>query len=193
MAEGVSITALLQRWRGGDQAALDALTPVVYQTLQRLAARYLDRESPAHTWQPTDLVHEAFLQLADADIDWTDRGHFFAVAARQMRRLLVDHARAKRRAKRGGTRIAVTFDESTIPADEPSLDMLDLDRALERLGEHDPRKAETITLHIFGGLAYEEMARLQAVSPATIKRDLRFARAWLAAEMQGPKDGGMPS
>ena len=193
MATGISITALLQRWRSGDQAALDALTPVVYQTLQRLAGRYLERESPAHTWQPTDLVHEAFLQLADADVDWADRSHFYAVAARQMRRLLVDHARAKRRAKRGGTRVAVTLDEATIPADAPSLDMLDLDRALERLSEHDPRKAETITLHVFGGLAYEEMARLHAVSAATIKRDLRFARAWLAAEMQGPKDGGLSS
>lgn len=189
MTDDRSITRLLERWQAGDEDAFAALTPMVYQTLRRLAARHLRSESPGHTWQPTDLVHEAFLQMADADVDWNGRAHFYAVAARQMRRLLIDHARGKQRSKRGGDQIRVTLVEDSVPAQEASLDLLDLDRALEALAGQDARKAEIIELHVFGGLSYEEMAKLLDVSAATVKRDLRFARAWLTREMRADDEG----
>ncbi|TVQ49477.1 MAG: sigma-70 family RNA polymerase sigma factor [Gammaproteobacteria bacterium] len=188
MTNDHSITRLLERWQAGDEDAFAALAPMVYQTLRCLAAKHLRRESPGHTWQPTDLVHEAFLQIADADVDWTSRAHFFAVAARQMRRLLIDHARGKQRAKRGGDQIRVTFIEDSTPAARADLDLLDLDRALEALAQQDSRKARIIELHVFAGLGYEEMAQLLEVSAATVKRDLRFARAWLTRELNGKRE-----
>lgn len=193
MVQHQSVTLLLERWRAGDEAAFAALAPVVYDTLRRLAARHLRSESPGHTWQPTDLVHEAFLQIADADIDWNGRAHFYAVAARQMRRLLVDHARGKQRAKRGGDLIRVTLVEESLPDEHDELSLLDLDHALERLAQNDARKAEIIELHVFGGLTYDEMAQLLDISAATVKRDLRFAKAWLARELAGDgEEGDLP-
>jgi RNA polymerase sigma factor (TIGR02999 family) len=191
MVQDQSVTLLLDRWRAGDEAAFAALAPIVYDGLRRLAARHLRSESPGHTWQPTDLVHEAFLRIADVDIEWNGRAHFYAVAARQMRRLLVDHARGKQRFKRGGDRIRVTLAEESSPASE-EFSLLDLDNALERLDQSDPRKAEIIELHTFGGLTYEEMALLLDISAATVKRDLRFAKAWLARELAG-NDGRVDS
>lgn len=189
MTDDQPITRLLENWRAGDEGALAALAPVVYQTLRRLAARHLRNESPGHTWQPTDLVHEAFLQIADADVDWNGRAHFYAVAARQMRRLLIDHARGKHRAKRGGDCIRVTLVEDSVGSESENLNLLDIDRALEELARQDARKAEIIELHIFGGLSYKEMAQLLDISAATVKRDLRFAKAWLARELRTDEEG----
>lgn len=184
MSDTTSVTVLLQQWRRGDEAALEKLTPLIYKQLRRIAARYLRDEPPGHTWQATDLVHESYLQLAGADVDWQDRAHFLAVAARQMRRLLVDHARNKRRAKRGGGALPVTFEEGLLPAQSPDEDLLDLDRALERLAERDTRKAAILELHVFGGLSYEEIAAALDLSTATVNRELRFARAWVFKEVQ---------
>ncbi len=192
MVQDHSVTLLLDRWRAGDEAAFAALAPVVYDALRRLAVRHLRSESPGHTWQPTDLVHEAFLQIADVDIEWNGRAHFYAVAARQMRRLLVDHARGKQRFKRGGDLIRVTLVEASSPDVSEEFSLLDLDNALVRLDQSDPRKAEIIELHAFGGLTYDEMAQLLDISAATIKRDLRFAKAWLARELAG-NDGKVDS
>lgn len=190
MTDDQAITRLLENWRAGDEDALAALAPVVYQTLRRLAARHLRSESPGHTWQPTDLVHEAFLQIADADVDWNDRAHFYAVAARQMRRLLIDHARGKQRAKRGGGRIRVTLVDDAVPGESAkNLNLLDLDSALEGLARQDARKAEIIELHVFGGLSYMEMAQLLDISATTVKRDLRFAKAWLARDLRAGDEG----
>ncbi|MCC5869332.1 MAG: sigma-70 family RNA polymerase sigma factor [Gammaproteobacteria bacterium] len=192
MVQDHSVTLLLERWRAGDEAAFAALVPIVYDTLRRLAARHLASESPSHTWQPTDLVHEAFLQIADADVDWNGRAHFYAVAARQMRRLLVDHARGKRRSKRGGELIRVTLVEEALPADADEFNLLDIEAALERLTQNDARKAEIIELHVFGGLTYDEIGQLLDISPATVKRDLRFAKAWLARELTAGEGGAEP-
>lgn len=187
MADPQTVTLLLQRWRQGDKQALASLAPMVYRELRRIAARYLRREALNHTWQPTDLVHEAYLQLADADIDWQDRAHFLAVAAQQMRRLLVDHARAKRRAKRGAGIHAITLDEELLPAQTPVDNLLDLDGALNRLAAQDVRKAAILELHVFGGLTYEETARVLDLSPATVSRELRFAKAWVYKEVQAQR------
>jgi RNA polymerase sigma factor (TIGR02999 family) len=189
MADPQTVTVLLQRWRQGDEEALASLAPMVYRELRRIAARYLRREAANHTWQPTDLVHEAYLQLAGADIDWQDRAHFLAVAAQQMRRLLVDHARGKRRAKRGAGIHAITLDEDLLPTQTPVDNLLDLDGALNRLAVKDSRKAAILELHVFGGLTYEETARVLDLSPATVSRELRFAKAWVYNEIQVQRTG----
>jgi RNA polymerase sigma factor (TIGR02999 family) len=176
------ITLLLQEWRAGSQDALERLTPVVYQELQQLARRCMAGERKDHTLQPTALVHEAFLRLVDARVPWRDRVHFFAVAARILRRILVDHARARGRAKRrGGQR--VDLDDVVLVSPEPPRELLALDAALSDLAAHDPRKADVVELHFFGGLTHEEIAEAVAVSPATVDRDLRLAKAWLRREM----------
>lgn len=188
MMDPHTVTSLLQRWQQGDQEALASLAPMIYRELRRIAARYLRGESAGHTWQPTDLVHEAYLQLAGAQVDWQDRAHFLAVAAKQMRRLLVDHARAKRRAKRGGGIHAVTLDEEMLPAQTPVDNLIDLDDALTRLAAQDERKAAILELHVFGGLTYDETARVLGLSPATVNRELRFAKAWVFKEVQAQRD-----
>jgi len=189
MNDSNTVTILLHQWRDGDPAALEKLTPMVYDQLRRIAQRYLRGEPAGHTWQATELVHESYLQLAGADVDWQDRAHFLAVAARQMRRLLVDHARNKRRAKRGGGALAVTFDEAVLPALQPDEDVLDLDSALEQLTAQDPRKAAILELHVFGGLTYEETARVLELSPATVSRELRFAKAWVYKTIHAERTG----
>jgi RNA polymerase sigma factor (TIGR02999 family) len=185
MTPNSRVTELLLDWRRGDNDALDQLVPIIYDELRRMAARQLRSERSDHTLQPTALVHEAYGRLIGADITWNDRAHFFAVAARTMRRVLVDHARAVNRDKRGGGIVRVTLDENAaVSATDPS-DVLALDEALERLALMDPRKAEVVQLHFFGGLTYDEIAEALGISAATVDRDLRMARAWLFHALGG--------
>jgi RNA polymerase sigma-70 factor (ECF subfamily) len=177
------ITALLREWRGGNGAALDRLTPVVYDELRRIARGYMRNERGGHTLQPTAVVHEAYLRLVDADVAWHDRVHFFAVAARLMRRILVDHAKARGRAKRGGALTPATLDEAVLVSPQRSSDLLALDAVLDALAVQDARKAQIVELHFFGGLTYDELAEAVAVSAATIHRELRLAKAWLQREL----------
>jgi RNA polymerase sigma factor (TIGR02999 family) len=177
------VTALLHAWRSGDAASFDRLMAVVYPELRAIAARHLSGEAEGHTLQPTALVHEAYLRLVGSEIEWEDRKHFFAVAARAMRRVLVDHARARRREKRGGDAIFVTLDDQ-LALEASGVDLVALDEALDRLAEHDERKARAIELHFFGGLSYDETARALDVSAATVDRDLRMGKAWLLHQLR---------
>ena len=177
------VTQLLLEWRSGNQQALDQLMPFVYDELRRLAAHYMRRERPEHTLQPTALVNEAYLRLVDVNISWQDRAHFFAVAARLMRRLLVDHAKAQHRVKRDGGPKVTLGDAAGVPF-QPALDVVALDEALTRLTEFDPRKTEIIELRFFGGLSNEEVAETMGVSRATVQRELRLAKAWLNHELK---------
>ena len=186
LSETPELTQLLANWRAGDKAALETLTPYIYKELRRLAQSYMDHERPSHTLQATALVHEAYLRLAGGGDEWEDRVHFFAVAARIMRRLLVDHARAKSRKKRGGGIEALALNESVVfsPDAEPAI--VELDEALDRLSQQDPRLAKVVELIFFGGLTYEEAAGALNISRTTLFRELRFAKAWLRDEL---KDG----
>ncbi len=164
----------------GDTAGLDALIPLVYDELHALAARYLRRERPDHTLQPTALVHEAYMRLTgQRSVDWTNRAQFFAVAAETMRRILVNHALAHRAAKRGGGATPVTLDDAADAAAEPDVDVVALDEALTALAALDPRQARVVELRYFAGLSIEETAEVLDVSPATVKREWSMARAWL--------------
>ena len=178
------ISRLLLRWRDGESAALDELMPLVYEELRRLARGAMRREGPGHALQTTAIVHEAYVRLIDAEIPFNDRVHFYAIAVRTMRRLLVDHARAETAAKRGGDWHRVTLSDDLQGREIPISDVLDLDAALDRLGEMDPRKARAIELHYFAGLGSEEIGKLLDVAPATVRGDLRFARAWLRRELE---------
>lgn len=149
-----------------------------------MAQRQLSHEPDGHTLQPTALVHEAYLRLVGAEVAWEDRQHFFAVAARAMRRVLVDHARAKSRDKRGGKATFVTLDDDLTLVAQSGVDLVALDDALDRLAEVDERKARAVELHFFAGLSYDETARALDVSPATIDRDLRMAKAWLLQQLR---------
>lgn len=174
------ITGRLIAWREGDAAALEQLIPAVYQELRRMAERYLRSESSGHTLQPTALVHEVFLQLfGNEKIDWQDRLHFFVVASHQMRRLLVDHARAKQAGKREGDRQRVELTETAMSTPALNPDVLALDQALERLAAEDPRAAQVVELRYFGGMTEMETAEALEISVATVKREWDFARAWL--------------
>ena len=183
MSDATHVTRLLLDWRGGNAQALDDLLPLVYDELRRLAARHMVGEADGHTLQPTALVHEAYVRLVDADIEWQDRAHFFAAASRVMRRMLVDHARARGRQKRGGGRARVTLHNADAVTPPPDLDLLALDEALETLAAQDPRKARAVELRYFGGLNLEEIAAVTDVSIATVHRDLRMATAWLMARL----------
>jgi RNA polymerase sigma factor (TIGR02999 family) len=179
------VTALLLAWRGGDQTALERLTPLVHAELRRLATHYLRRERAGHTLQPTALVNEAYLRLVNASqLPWQDRRHFFGVSARLMRQILVDAARARGYQKRGGDVLRVTLDPALLPAEPRDLDFLALDQALEELATFDARKAEVIELRFFGGLSIEETAATLSVSPETVKRDWRLARSWLRKRLE---------
>ena len=158
--------------------------PLVYAELHSLAQRRMQLERPDHTLQPTALVHEAFLRLAGGDVNVNDRVHFFALAASTMRRVLVDHAKSRRRDKRGGGAVAVSLDDALQVGAEPDEDILALDEALAELGTQDPRKARVIELHYFGGLNYDEIAATLDVGVATVNRDLRFAKAWLRKRLE---------
>ena len=177
-------TRLLLAWNAGDRSALDAMLPLVYDELHRLAARYLGGERPDHTLQPTALVHEAYVKLVDQHLQWKDRGHFFGVAARAMREVLIDYARRKGAKKRaGGVEVPI---ETAEPAVAPrAFDLLALDQALHRLAGLDERQARLVELRIFAGLTTDETAKVMDCSAATISRDFRHAEAWLRREMRG--------
>ncbi len=188
--ESAEITRLLKAWGGGDSAALDRLTPLVYEQLRRMARRYMRNERPGHTLQTTALVNEAYLRLVDTwNVDWTDRAHFYAVCAQVMRRILVDAARSRAAIKRGGQAdrvehsTAINLDQLPHPASEMSAQVCALDEALSMLAQIDPRRAHVIELRFFGGLTVEETAEVLQTSPQTVMRDWRLARAWLAREL----------
>jgi RNA polymerase sigma factor (TIGR02999 family) len=183
MDPSTEVTQLLLEWRRGERDALDRLVPLVYTELRRMASRELRSERPDHTLQPTALVHEAYTRLVNAQVPWADRAHFFAVAARTMQHVLVDHARGRQSEKRGGGAVRVTLDEGVeMKVFDPD-EMLALDAALDRLHKMDARKAEVVQLHFFGGLTYDEIAEVLSISAATVDRDLRMAKAWLHAEL----------
>lgn len=184
MTSPANITQLLVRWRDGDQAALDELLPLVYREMRRLAGYYLRRERLDHTLQPTALVHEAYLRLVgEREIDWRNRAHFFGIAAVRMRQILVDHARTRLAAKRGGGEYRLSLSEADHLAEKHDVSLLALDDALRRLEALDPQKSRIIELRYFGGLTIEETAEALRISPATVKRDWRMARAWLRSEI----------
>ena len=179
-----SVTDLLQAWASGNQAALDELLPLVYDELRRQARRYMRVQPAGHTLQTTALVHEAYLRLVgQPSVVWNGRAHFFGVAAKAMRSILVDHARARSAAKRGGSARAITLDDAGIAGPQASVDVLALDEALGRLAELDARKSRLVELRYFGGLGIDEAAAVLGVSPATVKREWTTARAWLRREL----------
>ena len=174
------VTALLSRWRKGDRAALDELMPLVYNELRRLAVSHLRRERDDHTLQPTALVHEAYLRLAAVrDGGFDDRAHFFGAAANAMRRILVDHARARKAQKRGADVQRVNLDEALVAGIDPRLDLVALDEALQQLAVVSPLKERVVELRYFGGLSIEQTAAVLGIAPATVKRHWAFARVWL--------------
>ena len=184
-----TVTELLLEWGKGDEQALARLIPLVHRELHQIARRCLAGENPGHSLQATALVNEAYLRLVDAKtVDWHDRAHFFAVSARAMRRILVDHARARRARKRGGQEAFVTFDQALVVGPEPGQDLVALDDALEALEKFDERKSRMIELRFFGGLSVEETAAVLDVSPETVMRDWRLAKAWLRREMRATRD-----
>jgi len=176
-------TQLLTNWRTGHDDALDQLTPLVYDELRRLAHRYMRSERGSHTLQATAVVHEAFLRLIQSEVPLQDRTHFFAVASRLMRRVLVDHARSRSRDKRYGLVKQVTLQDELPAAPDPAFDIVDLDNALEQLAQLEPRLAQAIELHYFGGLTYDQIASAVNASAATVHRDIRLARAWLLNQL----------
>jgi RNA polymerase sigma factor (TIGR02999 family) len=177
------VTRLLKEWGSGKKEALDELMPVVYQQLRKLASICLRSERPDHTLRATALVHEAYLRLVDADVVWQDRVHFFAVSARLLRRILVDHAKANNRQKRGGGVEALSLDEAVMIGPQMTGGIVELDIALQRLAGLDHRKSEIIELLCFGGLTYDETAAALKISPATVHRELKMAKAWLHREL----------
>lgn len=174
------VTQLLKDWGDGDKAALDKLMPLVYEELHRLAHQYMSRERTGHTLQTSALVNEAYFRLIDQkDVQWQNRAHFFGIAAQMMRRILVDHARSRASAKRGGIAHRVSLDEAMIVSEERAADVVALDDALKSLAEIDPRKSQIVELRFFGGLSIEETAEVLKVSPGTVMRDWTLAKAWL--------------
>lgn len=179
------ISRLLRAWTGQDASARDALVPIVYDELHRLAHHYMRGERAGHTLQTTALVNEAYLRLADVEqLHWTDRAHFFAMAATMMRRILVDHARAHARDKRGGGVVMTSLD-ADLAAPDRDVDVIALDQALERLAQIDPRQARLVELRYFAGLTIDEAAEALRISPGTLKREWVIAKAWLFRELQG--------
>lgn len=183
MVSSPTVTTLLREWRSGDKNALEQLTPLIYDDLRRIAARHLQSERSGHTLQATALVNEAFVRLAESDLALEDRAHFFAVAARTMRHILTDYGRARRSQKRGGGASPVTLHEDMVAAGS-STDIVDIDDALSRLAEFDERKSDVLVLHFFGGMTFDETAEALSISAATVDRDLRLGKAWLAKELR---------
>jgi RNA polymerase sigma factor (TIGR02999 family) len=178
------VTQLLTEWSHGDDAALAELTPLVYEQLRRLAHHFMEGQRPDHTLQTTALVNEAYLRLADqTNPRWQNRAHFFAVAARAMRQILVSYARSQRSQKRGGGGARIELDEAAIVSPEQSKEIVDLHEALERLAALDSRKAQVVELKYFGGLNYDEMAEVLNIARITVRRDWEFARTWLYTEL----------
>ena len=175
-----AVTRLLLDWSNGDRAALDKLVPLVYDELRRLAHHYMRQEREGHTLQTTALVNEAYVRLIDQNsVHWQGKAHFFAIAAQMMRRILVDYARSRRYAKRGGEGRQVTFDESAIVSPQRGAEMVAVDEALTDLAQHDARKSKIVELRFFGGLNIEETAEVMGISPTTVQREWRSAKAWL--------------
>jgi len=185
------ISALLRAWSGGDQSALQRLTPIVYDQLHRLARRYLKRERPGHSHQATALVNEAYLRLVDQErMQWHNRAQFFAVSAQLMRRILVDHAR-RHNLKRGGGVQHVSLEEAAVVGGDQGSDLVALDDAMNALARLDPRKVQVVEMRFFGGLSVEETAEVLKVSPVTVMRDWSTARAWLYRELTGETGDGV--
>ena len=185
------VTELLIEWREGDEAALGRLMPLVYEELRRMAARYMRGEREGHTLQPSALVNEAYLRLADhRNMQWQGRAHFFGVAAQAMRRVLVDHARTRDSGKRGGGQQKVVLEEAALAAVEPEADLVALDEALRELARLSERKARVVELRYFGGLSVEEAAEVLGVAPVTVMRDWKIAKMWLLRELSNRRDEG---
>ena len=178
------ITKLLLDWSNGDQSALERLTPLVYEELRRLARRYMVHERAGHTLQTTALAHEAYVRLIDQSrVQWRNRAHFFAIAAQLMRRILVDYARRRRYAKRGGERQKISLEPAAVVSQEITADLVALDDALKSLADIDSRRSRVVELRFFGGLSVKETAEVLSVSVETVMRDWNLARAWLYREM----------
>ena|SRR5438128_10145949 len=174
------VTQLLLDWSNGDQSALDHLMPLVYEELHRLAHHYMRREPAGHTLQTSALVNEAYLRLIrQRDVQWQNRAQFFAIAARLMRRILVDHARTQKYAKRGGGALKVSLDQAAVVSQERAAELVALDDALQSLALIDPRRSNVVELRYFGGLSVEETAEVLRISPKTVRRDWNMAKAWL--------------
>lgn len=180
------VTRLLKQWSEGNHSALDALTPLVYDELRMRARNYLRRERPDHTLQPTALIHEAYLRMVGESLpEWQNRSHFFAIASRAMRQILVDHARRRGAGKRGSGVMDVTLNEALVPARADNCDLLALDEALTKLAAFDPRKCQVVEMRYFGGCTVEETAEALGVSTITVIRETRVAEAWLRRAMSG--------
>jgi RNA polymerase sigma-70 factor, ECF subfamily len=183
------ITDLLAQWSQGDVQAREALMPLVYDELRRLAGSYFRSERTDHTLQPTALVNEAYLRLAaQKDVHWNDKGHFFAITAQLMRRILVDHARNHLSEKRGSGSAKVPLEGVFAMSKEQPGDLLTLDERLTRLAQVDPRQAQIVQMKVFGGLSVEDIAQLLSISPSTVKRDWSMARAWLVREIEAGRE-----
>jgi RNA polymerase sigma factor (TIGR02999 family) len=180
-----NFTQLLTEWRSGHPQALERLTPLVYDELRRLARNYMRAERGSHTLQATAVVHEAFLRLIQANVALQDRGHFFALASRLMRRVLVDHAKSRSRVKRNAGARDLIAEDAGEPLPSMDFDVVALDDAIEGLQQMEPRLAQVIELHYFGGLTYDQIAAAVGTSAATVHRDIRLARAWLLNEIEG--------
>lgn len=178
------VTQLLASLNAGDARAADALIPLVYKELRRLAGHYLKQERPGHTLQPTALVHEAFLKLVGQEASWQNRNHFFAMAANLMRRILVDYARSHDAKKRGGSAEKVSLDDAFVFATERPSEVIALDEAMKELAEIDPRRAQVVELKFFGGLNTDEIAEVLGVHSNTVLRDWNLARAWLKTQLK---------
>jgi RNA polymerase sigma-70 factor, ECF subfamily len=185
---GSDVTGLLRAWGQGDEQALERLAPLVYQELRRIAGRYMARERSDHTLQATALVNEAYVRLVDVKgVSWQDRAHFFAISARTMRHILVDFARSRRYKKRGGGADPVSLDESLVIQGRPGADLVALDDALNAFAAVDARSSRVVELRFFGGLTVEETAEVLKVSPETVMRDWKLAKAWLQRELNRNK------
>jgi RNA polymerase sigma factor (TIGR02999 family) len=185
------VTELLRAWSGGDEEALEKLTPLVYKELHRSARRYMAGERSSHTLQATALINEVYLRLIDARrMDWQNRAHFFAVCAQLMRRILTDFARSRRYQKRGGGAAHMPLDEALVVGSQADSELVELDEALKKLALLDERKSRVVELRFFGGLEVKETAEVLCVSPETVMRDWRLAKVWLIRELRGGKRGG---
>ena len=192
----IEVTQLLKAWGQGDEGALGRLIPLVQHELHRIAHRCMSRERSDHTLQTTALVNEVYLRLVDlSQVSWQDRAHFFAISARMMRRILTDFARSRQYQKRGGAAVHVSFDEALVVSREQDADIVAIDEALTALAAVDGRKSQVVALRFFGGLSVEETAEVLKVSPETVKRDWRFAKAWLHQLLSGERgdEAGAPA
>lgn len=184
------VTELLRAWSAGDKAALDRLTPLVYSELRRMAHRYIVRENSGQILQTSALVNELYLRLVDVpSVEWQDRAHFFALCARMMRHILTDFARSRRYQKRGGGAVRISLDQAPLVSRDLGASLVALDEALKGLAEIDPRKSQVVEMRFFGGLSVEETAEALKVSPETVKRDWKAAKAWLSREMGKAVEG----